>query len=249
MRKLPVIIPSFHSRDLLLTCLRSFKKFEPSNELQYIIVENSSDTSYKDEALAIFGDSRTTWINNATKLDGSEANAEAIDIAVRQLGSSKWVFICHVDVCVTSHSFFPALKEKAQNNELVGTVIDPARINAVHVSGLLCSVRIASEINFAPRYENGKQVMDAGDELTEYCNKNAMRFYCFRNTFNTPSFIGTLPEKYAQLHVDRCLDDNGNVMFMHLGRGIPKTNKTYNKPGRVSLEEWVDFCDREILHD
>jgi len=246
---LPIILPSFHSRDLLLTCMRSFEKFAPDRavKLRYIVVENSDDTSYKDEVLERFPNA--TWINNLTKLRGSEANAVGVEVALKEIDET-WAFMAHIDTCVTHPMFFSVLFRKTlEECDLVGTVLDPIRINAVHISGLLTTMRLASKVSYYPRYDNdGTMLLDVGDELTEYADRHGMRRFCFQNTFNNPELIDGLPEKFANFNVDRSLDEEGNVMFMHLGRGTLKTRGKYSKAGKVSVEEWVEFCG-DLLDD
>ena len=90
--------------------------------------------------------------------------------------------------------------------------------------------------------------MDVGDTYTKYCRDNNLPYFCFPNTFNKNNLADNLEEKFRLFHVDRSLDHEGNVMFMHLGRGIEKTHNAYSKPNRVYLPEWYEFCSK-ILED
>jgi len=47
------IIPSYHSKGLTSLCIRSFEKYKNNFEFRYIVVENASDESYKDEILSL----------------------------------------------------------------------------------------------------------------------------------------------------------------------------------------------------
>jgi hypothetical protein len=47
------------------------------------------------------------------------------------------------------------------------------------------------------------------------------------------------------LPVDRALDDDGNVIFLHLGRGVRKSALRSSKG--VTVEEWIDFADTYLL--
>ena len=52
LNKLEVIVPTYKSRDLTRAFVRSFEHFSPDGmEVIFHLVENSTDTSYKDEAL------------------------------------------------------------------------------------------------------------------------------------------------------------------------------------------------------
>jgi len=247
MKNLSVIIPSFHSEDLTCICVKSFEKFKPENlSIHYIVVENSDNISYKDEILGCA--KNITWINNPTSAIGSEANAEAIDIGLIKV-NTEWVFLCHCDICVCSNLFFKDLfKKVAEGYKLIGTVCDPIRIQAIHVSGYLTTIDLANKVSPYPVYIDSAQILDVGDSLTKYCRDNDIKHYCFKNTFNCPEIIESLNENYRDFKVDRCVNDNCEVIFMHLGRGIPKTNKTYKKIGRVDVDGWDKFCTR-ILND
>lgn len=248
LQHISIIIPSFHSKDLLTICVNSIERFRPLNyKFDYIIVENSRDVTYKDEILDIVPDA--LWINNDTIAIGSEANAEAIAIGMKNV-KGNCIFMCHCDICVTSPNFFPLIVKKYEDgNRLVGAFIDKddRRIGAVHILGLLVDAEVAKNVSYSPRYEGGKMVMDVGDGLTEYCRNNNLKYYCFENTYNNPDCIGSLQDPYKNFNVARCKGENNDVIFMHLARGILKTKGLYNKRDKVGLDEWIKFCNRNVL--
>ena len=64
----------------------------------------------------------------------------------------------------------------------------------------------------------------------------------------TESLVDELEEKFKRLnHVDRCINNSGKVIYMHLGRGIVKSEKKYYKSGRTTLKEWISWYNKEIL--
>ena len=240
--QIDVITPTFHSEKFINLMIRSFEKFKPDNlKINYIIVENSDDESYKEKTLSLC--ENITWITNPTHLTNSDANAIGVEVGLKH-SSSDYVFISHCDTFVTSKTFLPSLIKKTQEgNELVGTVLDPCRIEAVHQSGMLVKSEIAKSVNLYPVRNHTEMTHDVCDLITEKCRDNDIKHMCFNNTFNTPSLIDDLSEPFKSFHVDRCLDENGEVMFMHLGRGIPKQFNQYNKPNRVYFPQWVKFCE------
>lgn len=241
-----IIVPSFHSKDLTKICVNSIKKFCPSNiEIQCIVVENSDDVSYKDEIVSS-ENVNIKWINNFTNAVASTANAEAIKIGLDHV-KSNIVFMLHCDICITSSMFFKKILSKYNEGYmLIGTLYDitPNRINAYHVSGLAVDYKIAKKVKYFPHYENGIIKLDVGDELTQYCKKNNIKRFCFKNTFNDKNLIKYIGQEYADLpYVSRCIDENNSVIFMHLGRGIARTQGKYFKNDRVSIEKWIKFCN------
>ena len=47
--------------------------------------------------------------------------------------------------------------------------------------------------------------------------------------------------------IDRCLDSDNNIMFLHLGRGTVKFLKTYNKFGKKTFNDWIEFIEGQLL--
>ena len=245
MSDLTIIIPTFHSKKLTDICIRSFVKFCPPDiNLFFIVIENSSDISYKThiESLA----DNIQWINNNRKVIGSEANASALEIGIQQT-KTDLVFTAHCDTCVTSEEFYKSILSKYnKGNKAVGMLHDkhPQRIKALHILGLLTEKRIIQKVDLYPKYIDKIQVMDVGDSITEYCRSNNIPYYNFDNTYNTPSLIKAIEPKYGRLNdVARCISEKGNVIYMHLARGILKTQKIYVKKNRINLEEWIKFCN------
>ena len=50
---------------------------------------------------------------------------------------------------------------------------------------------------------------------------------------------------FKELKVDHCLDDDNNVIFLHLGRGTPKTTGNYKGNIKTSIEQWIDFAENK----
>lgn len=234
------IIPSFHSPDLTEICVRSIKRHCPDTwRIRHIVVENSNDMSYKTRTEA---QGNILWIQNPTDKTEAAANAHAVEVAMKAV-TAPWVLILHCDTAVCSQAFYKAIEAKVNEGyQLIGTERYPSATgeNCFHCSGIFAAADVAKQAN----YDSKK--IDACDDLTFWCREHKIKRMCFRNTFNMPSLANTLQDKYCNFHVDRCVDDDGNVIFLHLGRGIPKTNGSYKKPGRVYLREWLSFC-RGIL--
>lgn len=240
MKDLSVIIPSFHSKDLTLLCLKGFEKFKPSDlNIVYIVVENSDDISYKNEVISIADN--VIWINNVTKAVGSYANAEGIIVGLEKV-ESEWVFLCHCDIFVTSNLFFEELSKKEEEGyKMVGTGLDLTRIHACHISGVFVTTEIARAVDMYP--VGGVGYMDVGDDITRYCRDEDIKYCCLENTYNSFKEDGLADDRYKGFVVNRSVNSNGEVLFMHLGRGIPKTEGIYKKEGRVYFEDWIDFCN------
>lgn len=247
MKNLSVIIPSFKSEVLTYICVASFEKFKPADvDIKYVVVENSGEDYYRGTIERI--SPNLMWLNNNTELRGSEANAEALVIGLDHV-KTQFAFLCHCDTCVTSSLFFDEIFTRVQEGyRMVGTGLDNTRIKACHISGVFVDVDIAKDVEMFPIYEDNKMIMDVGDDITRYCRDKNIKHCCFENTFNSFDENKLADDKYKGFRVNRSVNENGDVLFMHLGRGIPKTQGTYEKEGRVYLERWLDFC-QELLSD
>ena len=244
-KELSVIIPSFKSETLTYICVNSFERFKPDNlVVKYIVVENSKEDRYRDNIENI--SSNLIWINNDTNLVGSEANADALVVGLDKV-DTEFSFLCHCDTCVTSSLFYDEMFKKAEDGyKMVGTGLDNTRIKACHISGVFVETEIAKSVEMFPIYEDNKMIMDVGDDLTRYCRDHEIKHCCLENTFNSFDEGKLSNDRYKGFRVNRSVNDNGEVLFMHLGRGIPKTQGTYKKEGRIYFDGWVKFCE-ELL--
>jgi molybdopterin-guanine dinucleotide biosynthesis protein A len=247
--EISIIIPTFHSKDLILISIKSFEKFCPNwLKLNYIIVENSNDVSYKDQVIQLVSRKNNVhWINNNIVFTGSEANASAIVEGLKHVKTDK-VLLVHCDVCVTSEFFFIDMINKYnQGYELVGTKFDDARINAIHVSGLMVKTDIVKELDIFPRYLNDQCFMDVGDNITQYFKEQKKPYYCFHNANNKRLIREKIDEKFKEVDAAICVNDKNDVIFLHLARGIAKTDGTYRfmkDPKKVLLEDWKQFASK-----
>jgi len=243
VRKFSIIIPTLRTFELVGELIRSFEFFKPADlEIHYIVVENSSDESYKKKILA--SAKHVTWVQNpsAEKCTGSVGNAEGIIKGLEHV-MDEYVFVAHCDICITSSSFFEELFDQRNKGcKLIGTSIDPGRVHAFRQSGYYVDVELLKKCDMMPSpNSSGIYKLDVGDSITVYCRENDLNMFCYKNTLNDTTLIDSLPEPYRSFQVDRCLDSSGDVMFMHLGRGVPKTRGTYSKPGRIGVPQWVSF--------
>jgi len=193
INSISVIIPSYRSRDLTVIFLKSFEKFRPSNlNINYFVVENTQDISYKDKVLGLA--ENVKWTNNnyiiRVNESGSSQNASAIEISKKHI-KDNFVFIAHCDICITNESFYYTLFKKIEEYELIGPLFDicEERIGALHVSGLFMKSELMNKVNFFPRRIDSNNRMDVGDAATLYCRKNNLKYLCLPNTYNYPELV------------------------------------------------------------
>ena len=235
MKDFSVIIPSFKNSKLLFNCISSFEKFKPESiTITYLVIENSNTNNYRDELSSKFPTAK--WIcNKDAPSHGSDANASAITKGAQNC-ETELLFMCHTDVCVLSHKFYDSIFSKIDKGfSLVGFRIDNHvnRIKAVHISGIFTYKEIALKSNLYGDYKH----LDCGDGLTVYCRENNLKYYCHRNTFNKYPIKDIKDSRIPNTNkpiFDLAVDDEGSLVYSHLGRGSSKPEK---------LELWYKICD------
>jgi hypothetical protein len=253
LNELTVVVPSFHCPEFIEILIKSFERFRPSDlGINYVVVENSSDESYRDAILRL--GPHVMWIQNPldyshffSNVAGSFANALGLQRGL-EVVTTEWVFLAHNDVCVTSTAFFDELRKRVeQGYSLVGTVRDNARVKAIHISGCLVRTQHARSVNLLPELHIEASgpvgiVLDVGDRLDLMCQSSNLRTFCYPNTENDSTIALSPP--FDGFNVDRCVNEKNEVIFMHLGRGSVKMAGHYRKPGKVLKDEWVRFCQQ-----
>jgi len=243
-----IIIPSYKSEKLTSLAIKSFEKNKGEFNFRYIVVENAGDVSYR-ESIVSLNDS-VVWITNSCEHTylSSFTNGEAVEKGL-ELVETEYVFVCHNDVVATNPNWMKFLYSKIEEGcAIAGTVADNSRIGAVHISGLLIKSDLAKKVNIDPVYDEYKNnIIDVGDNWTQYCREENLYYYCCRNTHNNN--VKEVPEPYTNFQVDRAVDDDDNVIFLHLGRGTRKALGQYNQPGKTLHAGWIEFVEKEILED
>lgn len=238
-RKLDVIIPSIHSRDLTLATMVSYARFTNGVDLRFIVVENSDDVSYKDEVLKHFP--TCVWVQNPTDEINSRANAIALEVGLKYV-ETECVFLCHFDTLACHPTVWEFLFSKIdEGNVLVGFREDATRIHALHSSGLLVKTEIARAVSLFPTDDGA---MDVCDSLTQYCRDNDLKYYKCRCTFNDKELRAKFDLQLPELNsVDIGCDDSDVPVFLHIGRGYQRIMGTFSKPGRTSLDTWMELAN------
>ncbi len=185
--------------------------------------------------------------------DGSYANAIALEIGCRIINqNTRHVLTMHSDTIVTRKKWLTYLKSKL-NNEVraVGCFKDNIRINALHISGLLFDFQLfkSLEVNFLPNIKQrlSKELpeYDAGDLISLRFLQNNYKLFCCKNTHNNKNLLPAISKNSIfNLSTDQSFDDNDNIIFMHLGRGTPKSINKYKKNNKTTAKQWIEFADK-----
>jgi len=156
----------------------------------------------------------------------------------------KYLFVMHNDILATKEGWLSYLISKI-NQEIKGVALYTVNIRykTMHVSGLLFDFSLFNKLkmSFLPDYP--RYSYDAGDLITIRLREHGYSYFICPNTYNNPSLITKIPENSPfRLHSVKAFDDNGNITFMHMGRGTPKAMKIYKKSGKTYPDQWLKFA-------
>jgi SAM-dependent methyltransferase len=240
---IPAYMPNIMSKEITRVCIQSininvvFNKTEPINPFL-----NKKCNKFKVFIQHKMGDQFK---------DASYANAIGLEIGIRCIEpSAKYVFTMHSDTLVLKDNWLSYFKSKLNNEiKIVSFRKDPKRVNALHIAGMLMDFTLFEKLNmsFMPnmrqeRYPDLPEY-DVGDQITLDILKNNYKTFVCKNTFNNPKLIEDIPDSnpLKYLHVDKSFDDNKNVIFLHLGRGIVKSVGEYKEKGKINPQQWIRF--------
>ena len=87
---------------------------------------------------------------------------------------------------------------------------------------------------------------DVSEKAIYTAKKNNYKIVALKNSFNDRSVLDVIEKKYNDIiGVDISINDNNEVMFLHLGRGILKSvNKYRLKENFVSIKKWLDWNEK-----
>jgi len=246
---LDIVIVSFKTPELVKLAIQSFRKFKTDDfNLRFIVIENSNFKLIDDLKKHI--ENNDVVINNPVNLSFSYAHGSGLEAAKDYLSpSAKYVFTCHSDTCVVSSSFFNELRKCIEEGIWLAGVCEDAhdkRVRALHCSGLLAKSDLYKKVSLMPELPK----IDTADLLTVHCREANLKMKLFRNTYNDTNLVDLCNSPYKELGkvcgVDRCLDENNNVMFMHQGRGTSKYSNSYHNPQKIMTSTWIEICKKVI---
>jgi hypothetical protein len=169
----------------------------------------------------------------------------ALEIAAHFV-ETDYVFVMHNDVLVLP-GWLEFLCSKL-NERVRGVAVscDPARMHAMHQSGFLFDFTLfhSLRMSFLPKVPD----YDAGDLVTLRLREAGYKCVICRNTFNDPEAVESIPAPVLKaMYCDRIFDDEGRVIYLHLGRGTPKSTGTYQQPGKTGVEQWLRYARDYVL--
>lgn len=180
---------------------------------------------------------------------GSYANAIGLEIAVRLIDpGSHHLMTLHMDTMPCRTGWLSFLRSKLRNNiAAAGMRMDKARTpeGVLHILGCLVDFQLLEQLglDFMPQLPQ----YDVGDRMTVTLREAGYDVWACPNTLWEPQLAERIPASspLRHLRVDRSFDDEGNAIFLHLGRGLKKSSADHRTG--ITVEEWVEFANDYLL--
>lgn len=241
-------LPDTRTADLLRICLRSIKKYT-ATPYELWVVDNNSPTEHLQWLLHEGGVRLAFNRTSPAIANGSYANAVALEIGARLIDpASHYLMTLHQDTAVTAPHWLSYLLSKLdETTRAAGVRLDTTRVpeGILHVLGYLIDFQLFRQLSLdffpdLPRY-------DVGDRAIVSLRQAGYGIFATRNTLWSPALVEHLPpgSPLRELAVDRSLDDQGRVIFLHLGRGVIKTSAN-TAGGREPVNTWIRFAEQEL---
>ena len=243
-------LPDSKTVNLLKYCIDSIFKFT-EDPFELWVVDNNSPKENIEWLLDI---NNINIIFNRTdpKEVGSYANALGLELAREFIpGDTRYLMTLHQDTVVCREGWLTYLLSKFDDKvKAVGVRRDCARVKTgiLHVLGYIVDYQVFQELqlDFYPDLPG----YDVGDKAIYKIKSAGYDIFATDNSLREEHVINSLPTypPYRQLQVDRSVDEDSNVIFMHLGRGVVKTTATKNKHDSASsLGSWSHFVESYLL--
>jgi hypothetical protein len=180
---------------------------------------------------------------------GSYANAVGLELITKLLDAdTKYLMTLHMDALPCASNWLSYLLAQINNHYVAaGMRMDRFRVSSgvLHVSALLFDYQLFRCLNldFFPQLPT----LDVGDNISVCFREAGYPIFTAKNTHSQPELSEKLPEAspFRGLSMDRAFDDDGNVIFLHFGRGLNKS--TRDQDSQVSAQEWIRFIENNLL--
>ncbi|MGB6067971.1 MAG: hypothetical protein WBG50_24460 [Desulfomonilaceae bacterium] len=186
-------------------------------------------------------DSQLTW--------DSYANAIGLEIGIRLIDPrSNYLMCMHMDTMPCKAGWLSYLRSKIKNKVgAAGVRMDRTRTpdGVLHVLGYMVDFQLFKklQLDFLPDLPR----LDVGDRVTVRLRQEGYDVFACPNTLWDPPVAEKIPSSspLKDFRVDRALDEEGNVIFLHLGRGVRKSLGVHTR-GTLA-DEWLRIAYQHLL--
>lgn len=257
--------PNQRASDVLRVCLQAIRQFTPGEHELWVVDNNSPPENIawllEWPGINVIRNltspippqarhlTRRIWYSllgrDQQRQWGSYANAIALEIATRVIDpQTQLMMTLHMDTMPCHEGWLPYLQSKIKGKTAAaGVRMDTSRVpeGVLHVLGYLFDFQLFKQLNldFLPHLPQ----YDVGDRVTVALREAGYDVFACPNTIWQPALIDDIPvsSPLHQLPVDRAFDNDGNVIFLHLGRAVRKS--VAERHSGISVEEWIAFAN------
>lgn len=254
--------PNDTAREILRLCLDSIRYFTPEPH-ELWVVDNYSPPEMsawlKNEPGLNVIFNRTPPTLKRRGLDkifktktppyaGSYANSVALELAAQIIDPHSQVMMSlHMDTMATCRGWLNFLRDHLnQKTRAVGVRMDTSRVRALHVLGLMFDFSLFHKMKLS--FQHDMPRYDCGDRISIDLEAAGYKLWAASNSLWQPEIVDRLPKgsPYREISVDRSVKENGEVFFMHMGRGVEKSVGG-SRPGKTTADEWLRFGRQVVL--
>lgn len=243
-------LPESTTIPILQLCIKTIKKFTDTPYELWVCDNNSPIENIQ----WLLDEPDVNVILNRTSVpeSGSYANAIGLELAAHFVHPETLYFMTlHQDTAPCRKGWLSYLLSKFDDQtRAVGVREDKSRIKEgiLHVLGYIVDFQLFKNLNLS--FYPDLPEFDIGDKVIYELQQHGYQYFYAPNTLWDESLIDKIAngEHFKKISVDRSLDENGNVFFLHLGRGVLKSQEKYASQGK-SIEVWSSFIEDHLLHD
>ncbi len=243
--------PNEKSSELLKLCIESIKKFTVSDYELWIVDNNSPFANIK--WIDNVKDINIAYIRTEPKGGASYANGLALEIAARLINPDTEYLVCfHEDIAVCRYGWLKYMLSRMDGKiKASGFRLTRARVpeGVLHVCGYMIDFQLLKklELSFLPELPK----FDVGDKAIYLLKENGFDIFSTPNTFDDPELVKLIPRTMEAfyLNVTRSFNERNEIIYMHLGRGIPKARGEYKNRDKSSSEQWSSYIRSNLLSE
>jgi hypothetical protein len=259
--------PNELARNVLRVCIQAIQRYTPEPHELWVVDNNSPRVNVDwllqwpginvvlNRTEPVPSDGRgllSRWKKRQSQQKwASYANAVALELAVRLINpQAHYLMTLHMDTLPCRAGWLSFLQSKLSDNVCAaGVRMDRRRTpeGVLHVLGYLVDFQLFKQLNldFLPKLPQ----YDVGDRVTAALREAGYDVFACLNTLWEPQLVERIPPSspLRYLHVDRSFDDDGNVIFLHLGRGVKKSSGDHSKG--TMPKGWIGFAEEHLLSE
>jgi hypothetical protein len=179
----------------------------------------------------------------------SYANALGLELVARLIApDTKYLMSLHMDTMPCRFGWLQFLISKMSDTiRATGVRLDKNRTpeGVLHVLGYLVDFQIFKKLglDYLPKLPQ----FDVGDRVTVELRRAGYDVFACSNTLWQPDLVSRIPSDspLRDFDVDRSFDDRGNVIFLHLGRGVRKSLGIH-RTGTMG-QEWARIAREQLM--